>query len=52
METINGKELLMNPFTGSVDTAENWKAEGWDIGNSVLVPVKWNKEDQQWEEVK
>lgn len=28
----DGTEILMNPHTGSVDTAENWacEASGWD----------------------
>lgn len=30
---------LMNPHTGSVDTAENWKAEGFTKENSDLIEV-------------
>lgn len=31
--------LLMNPHTGSVDTEENWAAEGYTTENSTLVEV-------------
>lgn len=30
---------LMNPYTGSVDTAENWAAEGYTQENSELIEV-------------
>lgn len=30
---------LMNPHTGSVDTAENWAAEGYTTDNSGLIEV-------------
>ncbi len=40
----------MNPWTGSVDTKENWEDDGWDQDNSFLVEVK--KDDNgDWVEV-
>lgn len=30
---------LMNPVTGSVDTAENWSEEGYTAENANLVEV-------------
>jgi hypothetical protein len=43
---------LMNPYTGSVDTEENWAAEGYTINNAELVEVEWSEEVQDWEQVK
>lgn len=30
---------LMNPHTGSIDTADNWESEGYTPENSDLLPV-------------
>lgn len=30
---------LINPHTGSIDTADNWKSEGFTPENSELLPV-------------
>lgn len=35
MESI----YLMNPHTGSIDTADNWESEGYTPENSELLPV-------------
>lgn len=38
---------LINPHTGSVDTKENWEAEGFNQENSYLVEVI-QDEDGEW----
>lgn len=40
---------LMNPATGSVDTAENWSAEGHTVENANLVEVV-KDENGDWAE--
>lgn len=37
------KTYFMNPYTGSVDTAENWKEEGFTLDNADLIEVKYTK---------
>ena len=45
-----GTEIyLMNIGTGSVDTAENWSAEGFTVENSGLVEVEKDSEGG-WQE--
>lgn len=39
------EKMLMNPKTGSVDSAENWAAEGYDEKNAELIEVCKDKED-------
>lgn len=39
---------LMNPCTGSVDTAENWAVEGWSQDNADLIEVE--LESGEWVE--
>ena len=36
---MNDAKMLMNPATGSVDTAENWAAEGYTEENAGLIEV-------------
>lgn len=48
--TIDPPTQLMNSHTGSVDTAENWEAEGYDLENSDLVEVE-KDESGDWQEV-
>jgi hypothetical protein len=59
-------KMLMNPFTGSMDTAENWlsdythaKTRGfpeellWNEDDfSSLIEVKWDDETENWIGVK
>ena len=40
---------LMNPHTGSVDTAENWAIEGYTKENAELIEIV--KVDGEWVEV-
>lgn len=44
------EKMLMAPATGSVDTEENWKCEGWTSENSDLIEVEKDK-DGDWIEV-
>ena len=41
---------LMKPQTGSVDTEENWNAEGYEIENGLIEVQK--DENGDWVEVK
>jgi hypothetical protein len=41
---------LMNYYTGSVDSEENWAAEGWSMDDSDLIEVE--KKEGRWVEVK
>lgn len=36
VEAFGPEDLLMNPATGSVDTRENWSAEGYDEKDGLL----------------
>lgn len=44
-----GAKTLMNPLTGSIDTAENWAAEGRYETNG-LVAVVWDVANGSWVE--
>lgn len=45
---MDATEYLMNPNTGSVDTRENWAAEGYDEKDGLIVVSK--DEDGGWVE--
>lgn len=49
LESDGEPRFLMNPHTGSVDTAENWAAEGYTPENSELIEVA--KVNGDWVEV-
>lgn len=60
MNNTRNKELIMdsakkymNPPTGSVDTYDNWLAEGYDPEDKAngLIEVEWDEAEQCWVEV-
>lgn len=48
---MDSEKYLMNPHTGSVDTEENWAAEGFTQANADLIEVVKNKDDCWTEDI-
>lgn len=43
MTTQVAAVYLMNPYTGTVQTAEDWAADGYDQSNAKLIEVVRNE---------
>ena len=50
MSVANRETFLMNPYTGSIDDADGWAAEGFTPENSDLVEVVWDTATSYWVE--
>ncbi len=44
----DGKQMFMNPHTGSTDTLDGWYP--YTPENAELIPVKWDKTEKTWVE--
>lgn len=51
MSVASRETFLMNPYTGTIDDADGWAAEGFTPENSDLVEVRWDMETAYWVEV-